>query len=298
MGFKKLPVTSIQRFSTHDGPGIRTTVFLKGCPLNCVWCHNPEAKQLRQEIFFVPDVCLCCRLCETACNTGAHSFQGSIHFFDASRCMGCLECTRVCSADATKPVCTQMSVDEIMDVICKDQVFYDGGGVTLSGGEPLMHLDGSMEILRQSKENGISTAVETSGFFDCHVPDKLASLTDIFLWDFKDGNPKRHKKNTGVSNEKILHNLFGIDKYAKKILLRCVMVKGINMDETHLQEVARIYHRLKNCTGIELIPYHPYGGSKHRHLGYGDNANAEWIPTAESLDHTTQTLLKLGCFLL
>jgi len=290
-----LPVTKIQRFSTHDGPGIRTTVFLKGCPLRCKWCHNPETQSCHQQIFYTPQSCIGCGACIEACPNRAHFFdQEGNHCFDVTLCKGCLACTNVCPAKAVEPVSSLMTESEIIDEVLKDKAFYgDKGGITLSGGEPLLYAEGCLELLRIAKESKISTVVETSGYFDAAYIEQLAKLTDLFLWDFKDGNEQRHMENNGVSNEKILHNLFLTDAQETKILLRCIMVKGINMDDNHFGTIAETVSRLKHCVGVELFPYHAYGGSKNEQLGYEDNGRKEWVPTTDDMHFAKERLREL-----
>lgn len=289
-----LPVTKIQRFSTHDGPGIRTTVFLKGCPLRCIWCHNPEAQSCRQQIFYTPSNCIWCSACMSACPNGAHLLNADgTHLFDVKKCTGCLNCAKVCPSNAIEPVSKLMTCEEIFNTVIKDMAFYgDIGGLTLSGGEPLMHPEGCFELLMRAKDTGITTAIETSGYFDSAYIHRLAEVVDLFLWDFKDGNAQRHKKNTGVTNEKILQNLFLLDKKATKILLRCIMVKGINMDDSNLEAIARTAVRLEHCVGVELLPYHAYGGSKNKQMGYEENGNKDWVPSAQDLKNAKEKLLE------
>jgi pyruvate formate lyase activating enzyme len=274
----KLPVANIQRFSTQDGPGVRTTVFFKGCSLRCVWCHNPEMLRERTEILYTPQNCMACGACAAACNTKAHSFdEAGLHLFDSARCGGCFACVGICPA--IEPVGERQTVDQIMECIRRDEAFYGTtGGVTLSGGEPLLYMDGCLEILRRSKKLGYSTVVDTSGHFDLPVSDELIRLTDLFLWDYKLTDPNKHKAYTGVSNDGILRNLIMMDKKGAVTRLRCIVIKGINTETAHWHGVAEVYRSLRHCTGIDLIPYHPYGNSKNKRLGYGETDKTEWMP--------------------
>lgn len=294
-----LPVTKIQRFSTHDGPGIRTTVFLKGCPLRCEWCHNPETQSVDQQLFFVKQLCIGCGGCVQVCPHHAHALDADgTHRFAPSRCRACLACCNICPTKALEPVCQYKTPQEILETVFKDISFYGAnGGLTLSGGEPLLHAKGSLSLLQLAKDAGLHTAVETCGQFDDSLLPTLVQATDLFLWDIKDTNPARHKTYTGVSGATILKNLYAADALGASILLRCILVKGVNLDETHLAAIAAIYSNLQNCIGIELIPYHAFGSAKNEQLGYGENGHKEWIPSAEDMAYASEQLRKAGCFI-
>ena len=292
---KGMKVTEIQRFCMHDGPGIRTVVFVKGCPLRCLWCHNPETQSASQEILFYQNKCIGCGGCAAVCKNGAHCITDHIHTFDRSLCTGCMRCTQVCCSKALTPSFTDMSSDEIVAEIAKDRAFYgETGGITLSGGEPFMQPGETLELLQKCKDHGIGTAVETCGYFHTALIPQLVSRTDCLLWDFKDGNDERHKKYTGVSNAKIKSNLLLADSLGAETVMRCIMVKGINMEEEHYTAIADLWHQLQHCRYVELMPYHAYGGSKMIVLGKKDNGNPKWIPADSDMEQAKQFLQKLN----
>ena len=218
----------------HDGPGVRTVVFLAGCPLRCSWCHNPEGQSFDTEILFEAKKCANCGACAAVCPTGAHSFEAGVHAFDRAKCISCMKCAEVCCTKALEPSSVDMTADEILSFVEKDRAFYGKeGGVTLSGGEPLAHPREAIELLSECRKRNIGTAVETSGYFDASLLSELVPLVDIFLWDFKDSNDTRHKEHTGVSNEKIKNNLLLADSMGAVSILRCITVKGVNAEKEH-----------------------------------------------------------------
>lgn len=290
-------VTKIQRFSTHDGPGIRTVVFLSGCPLNCWWCHNPEARLFYRALLFSPSLCIGCGACEQVCPQNAHSFSEDGHRLNREKCVRCLRCTEICPAGALTPSASDMTVDEIMKTVRRDRTFYEDpdetGGMTLSGGEPLAIPENALSLLRAAKTEGISTAVETSGFFDGSMLPELVPLTDRFLWDFKDGDDARYRENIGVSPEVCRNNLIRAGELGARITLRCIMVAGVNMDATHRDAIAEIF-RSAHCEEAELLPYHPYGESKYSLLEIPARASRDYIPTPEALTDFRNSLTALG----
>lgn len=262
-----LEITDIQHGCTHDGPGLRTTVFLKGCPLHCKWCHNPETQSSNAEFFYRPEKCIGCGKCVSTCPAGAHLMVNDIHEFNPAVCLGCMKCTEHCPAKALERVSSAMSIEEIMEKVRQDKVFYRRrGGLTLSGGEPTFQ-DGFLELLQAAKAEEIGTALETCGAFPTTLVPQLLSCTDLFLYDIKDTDPDRLRENTGALLSHILGNLHAIDAGGGKTILRCVLIPEVNLNEIHAKALADIYSDLSNCTCVELLPYHPYGLSKSEQLG-------------------------------
>jgi pyruvate formate lyase activating enzyme len=206
-----------------------------------------------------------------------------------------MKCADVCTANAIERVGQKMSADEIIAKVIRDRAFYgETGGITITGGEPMFQPQGCITLLQAAKENGLSTAIETCGYFSEKYIEELCSVTDYFLWDLKDGVSERHKKYTGVDNQKIIRNLFQADLTTKHILLRCIMVRGVNIDAANLCAIANIFRQLKHCDGVELIPYHAYGGSKSEQLGGQDNGRKEWIPSDDDIKWANEYLAADG----
>ncbi len=293
-----LPVTEIQRFCMHDGPGVRTVVFLKGCPLRCVWCHNPETQRAVPEMLFYASKCIGCGACVSACPTGARSVHPE-QVLDREACTACGRCAAVCCTDALTPAATDKTVEEILDTVLRDRSFYGDsrlaeGGITVSGGEPMTHPEGVIALLTACKEAGISTCVETCGEFSpTHLP-ALCEVTDLLLWDVKDTNSDRHKAYTGADNTRILRNLREADRLGAKTRMRCILVAGVNTEERHYEALAELYRSLNHCEGVELLPYHAYGGSKMIPLGMPDNGRTEWIPAPETVEGAKAFLRERG----
>ena len=285
-------VFNIQKFCLNDGPGIRTTVFLKGCPLNCAWCHNPESKQTATSVLLDLERCGMCGKCAEKCTRNAHSFENG-HSVDRKICVSCGECSAVCLNDAIEVCGKEMTVQEVVLEVLKDKPFYDnsGGGVTLSGGEPLLQFEFSYEILKACRENGINTCIETCGFTDKEKLIKIAKVTDLFLYDWKITDGSLHKKYTGVDNKTILDNLLALDEIGAKIVLRCPIIPTVNDNKEHLLGVAFVANRLKNVCKIEVLPYHSLGVDKLEKLGEkceneflapSDSQVDEWIDIIKS----------------
>ena len=261
-------VLNIQRFCTEDGPGIRTTVFLKGCPLHCVWCHNPESQKSAPELLYDSAQCVNCLRCVKRCPNGCHTLQDGRHAFDRTACIACGACTSpLCNALLLSG--TEMTAEDVLKEVLKDRTFYEksGGGMTLSGGEPLLQASFAQELLRAAKEAGIHTAVETCGFVPKEALLRTAPLIDLYLFDCKETDPARHKAYTGVDTETILQNLNVLSELGKRIILRCPIIPTLNDRTEHLHGIAELANACPAIEEIAVEPYHSFGASKYGRLG-------------------------------
>lgn len=261
-------IFDIQKFCVSDGPGIRTTVFLKGCPLNCAWCHNPESKKKKIEIFYNPQKCVLCQRCASVCPSGAHEVSSTAHTFLREKCTSCTLCADACPTKALEVVGRLVSVQEVLEEVLKDKIFYEtsDGGVTLSGGEPMYQFDFTLSLLKSCKENGLHTAMETCGFAPSENYKDVAPFVDLFLFDYKLFDPELSKKYTGADNELILKNLALLDSLDKKIILRCPIIPDINDCDEHFAKIAKTANKHKNIIEINVEPYHPLGIGKAEKL--------------------------------
>ena len=289
-------VFEIQRFSIHDGPGIRTTVFLKGCPLRCEWCHNPEGRSPDREISFLPEKCIGCGSCVRACATSAHRIDDDGHAYDRLACVRCGSCASECWAGAIETVGREVTAGEVIDEVSADGSFYaaSGGGVTLSGGEPLAQVDFSVAILSLATRAGIHTCVETCGYASVHSLERLLPLTDLFLYDLKETDPVRHQELTGVPLEPILANLTVLCDAGAVVRIRLPIVPGLNDRPDHFRAVARLLRSLSGVEAVEVMPYHSLGTDKPRRFGYaaprglpersvGPELTQRWVTTLRDL---------------
>jgi len=279
-------VFDIQKFSIHDGPGIRTNVFLKGCPLHCVWCHNPESWSRHPQILFSVDKCTGCRRCAAACPNGCHTFTETEHIFNREACVACGACAKACFNDALELCGETKTTDEALAEVLKDKPFYETshGGMTISGGEPMAQFEFTRELLEKAKDAGLHTAIETSGFADQELYRQLLPLVDLFLWDVKSVNPEKHRKFTGQGNERILENLRFIDANGANYYLRCPLVPGLNDSDEDLIAIAELANSLSHPLEIDVEPYHPLGVSKAKRMGKTDGYEAEFAPK-ETIEH-------------
>lgn len=273
-------IFDIQKSSVHDGPGIRTVVFLKGCPLRCIWCHNPESLHAKPEILFDPEKCVSCGRCIKTCPNECHTLINGKHEFDRSKCTPLGNCTKACLNDALELCGRQMFATEVIREVLKDKLFYEnsGGGMTLSGGEPMVQFTFTKELLQLAKQNKLHVCMETCGFAPWREYEEILPLIDLFLFDIKTVNPQKHKTLTGQDNTLILENLKKLNDSGAKIFLRCPLVPGVNDSEAELCGIGELADGLINVEEVDVEPYHPLGISKAHRLGIDDGFKAPFTP--------------------
>lgn len=263
-------IFQIQRWSLHDGEGVRSTVFLKGCPLRCKWCANPESWNSSPEVLYFPERCSGCGRCVQVCETGAITLgDGNANGFERARCCGCGKCCDVCPTGARKKIGSTVTAEAVLKVIKKDAIFYreSRGGVTFSGGEPFAQLNFLRQLVAGCSRIGIDTAVETSGYFDWEQVKDIFELLDCVFVDIKHMDDETHKKLTGVSNRRILKNITLISQMHPKTILRVPLIEGVNTDEENIRRMCEFIRQNTGVEGIELLPYHDLGKSKYSALG-------------------------------
>ena len=290
-------VFDVKRFSVHDGPGIRTTIFLKGCPLQCLWCCNPESQAVKPRIVYWHERCIHCDACIAVCPQsaivvdppelvlrpdhltlrpdhspgapGASASQAGWKRVLPERCDLCGQCLEVCYAGALDQIGRLVTVDEILSLAEKDRLFYEesGGGVTLSGGEPTAQPEFSLELLKGCKQRGFHTVVDTCGQAPWDVWATLLPYVDMILYDLKEMDPARHQQGVGVSNALILDNLGRLARAGKSIIVRRPVIPGYNDDEASIHALARFVKELGTICEVDLLPYHRFGRGKYERLG-------------------------------
>lgn len=277
-------VFNIQKYSIHDGPGIRTTVFFKGCPLACLWCHNPESIAPRPEIIFWDNKCISCTDCVKICPQEAMQVGQQTVRKETANCIGCEACVEVCPTGAIEQVGRKMTEAEVLKEIEKDRVFYEesGGGVTFSGGECLMQPEFLTALLTVCRARGLHTAVDTSGYASWQTIAGLKDAVDLFLYDLKLMDEEQHRKYTGVSNKLILANLQKLAKFGKPIWIRVPVIPGINDDDANFKAMGAFLSSLQ-IRDVFLLPYHGIAANKYIRLGRDYQLSALGSPSSKQM---------------
>lgn len=284
-------IFNIMRYSISDGPGIRTTVFLKGCPLHCRWCHNPESQSGEFQEMFSRDRCLGCGACIRACPRGALTSKGR----DPDKCTSCRRCVEACSSGAREGTGRKMTVGQVMAEVEKDIIFYDqsGGGVTFSGGEPLAQPDFLKSLLRECRKQEISTALDTSGYCSWDYLRSIAPEVDLFLFDIKIINDERHREVVGVSNRGILENLKALTGIHGNVIVRFPVIPGYTDSPENIEGLGKFLAQI-NIKGIEPLPYHKIGIEKYRRLGKSNPLEDLEPPSGDDMGRLGETLEGFG----
>lgn len=288
-------VFNIQKYSIHDGPGIRTTVFLKGCPLACQWCHNPESMAMAQEIVFLQNKCIGCGDCGQSCPYKALTVTEPGLLTAAASCRACGACTEACPTGARERVGRPVTVAEVMKEIEKDRVFYEesGGGVTFSGGEALLQPDFLDSLLTACKAGGLHTALDTSGYAAWPSIARIKDKVDLFLYDLKHMDDGKHRLYTGVSNQLILANLKELTASHRKIWIRVPVIPGLNDDGENIKAMGAFLAAL-HLSEVFLLPYHHIAADKYRRLGRTYRLDGLQPPSSKQMAEVSQGLAAFG----
>ena len=289
-------IFDIKRYAINDGPGIRLVIFFKGCNLHCAWCHNPESISAKIEKMYAPAKCIKCGTCVEACTENAITLTPNGIITDPDLCKLCGKCAEVCPTKAIEMSGKVMTVKEIMDIIEGERIFFDqsGGGVTFSGGEPLVHIKMLIELLDECKKRKIHTAIDTAGHASTETILEVAKRTDLFLYDLKMMDDSLHRKWTTKGNDKILRNLKSIAEAGSHIIIRIPLIGGINDTDENIEETAKFISELAGDKKVvHLLPYHSIAENKYMKLGKSDDFEKLIEPDKETL---AKAIAKFGEF--
>jgi pyruvate formate lyase activating enzyme len=289
-------IFDIKRFAVYDGPGIRTTVFLKGCFLRCLWCHNPESISRQAQLVFTPLKCIGCGHCIEVCPQGAHKLIDGEHVIVWEQCLACGTCAEGCYAGALELAGRQVTAGEVIEEVLRDRAFYEtsGGGMTLSGGEPLAQYEFTRALLRGAKAEGVHTALDTTGLTPWRQLEGLLSYLDLVLYDLKQMDQERHIALTGVPNVQILENLRRLDGSGQPFWIRLPLIPGQNDDDANYHALGLFLSSMKYIERIEILRYHRLAESKYESVGYAYELKGLESPSEDWAESRRQILLSYG----
>lgn len=286
-------ITDIQRFSVHDGPGIRTTVFLKGCSNRCAWCHNPETLLFTPQLKFFPERCIACGECFTACHNGVHRIINGIHIVNKKLCSNCGRCTESCYSGALVISGREVEAGEVLEQLLMDEPYYkrSNGGITLSGGEPVLQWEFAREVLRRCKEAGIHTTLQTAGNYDFECLKALLPYLDLVMYDVKAFNEEIYKKMILGDRRLMLENLKALDRREIPVIVRTPVIGSVNDTGQEIEAIAKYLADLTHLVHYMLIPYHGLGKTKYDALGL-EYKNSFYTPEKEDMQQLERTAAK------
>lgn len=290
-------IFDIKHYAIHDGPGIRTTVFFKGCPLNCIWCHNPEGISSIKEVFLRAEKCRHdCRDCLDTCPVQALTKNGAVVKLNREACNGCGICEEVCVYGALEVAGKEMSTEEVIKKIEKDRIFYEesSGGVTFSGGEPLVQIEFLYELLKECGNRGLHRAVDTSGYSEFSNFEKIFPHVDLFLYDLKMINNEKHLYYTGCSNSLILDNLVKLAEKGGNIWIRIPLIKGINDNDEEISSIGRFLEKIVTVNEVQILPYHMGGAGKRKRLQHKEFSQDLEPPSEDRINQIKNNLTNYG----
>ncbi len=291
-------IFDIQNYAIYDGPGIRTCVYFKGCPLRCWWCHNPESHKLKPEMGYWEDRCVLCGACVDACPNDALVLETDRVSRNRDLCTVCETCARVCPNEAMEKIGYEITTDEITEKVIRDKVFYEtsGGGVTITGGEPTFQKEFLFKVLESLRDAGIHTAIETCGYFSEDLIGPLVEKVDIFLYDLKHIDASKHREATGAGNEKILNNFAKIltEVGTERIIPRIPLIPGFNTDSASISDIISYLKSVKYDGSVHLLPYHTWARGKYKKIGRGDSFRDPGKITEEKLEKINRVFSEAG----